>query len=94
MPQNAAAGGSTVLVVDDEPGIRSAIRMILELEGYQVLTAGTGEEALGQVARTPPRVVLLDLTMPGLDGWQTHARLKDVAPALPVVFMSAGIRAR
>ena len=46
------------------------------------------------MAATSPRVVLLDLCMPGLDGWQTHARLQQLAPALPVVFMSAGERVR
>ncbi len=83
-----------VLVVDDEPAICSAIRIILELEGYRVLTAGDGQAALAQVAAAHPRVVLLDLRMPGLDGWQTYARLQQLAPTLPVVVMSAGERLR
>jgi CheY-like chemotaxis protein len=78
----------TVLVVDDEPAVRTTLRLILELEGYTVWLASDGAQALAQVATAPPRLVLLDLQMPGLDGWQTLPRLKARAPWLPVIVVS------
>lgn len=77
-----------VLVVDDEPAIRNALRMILELEGYDVRTAGSGPQALERVEEAAPRIVLLDVQMPGMDGWQTLPRLKALIPELPVVIVS------
>ncbi len=83
-----------VLVVDDDFSIRELIAMVLADEGYEVLTAADGAEALTLVGRRPPDLVLLDLNMPVLDGWQTQARLRVEAPRLPVVIMTAGNRAR
>lgn len=81
----------SVLVVDDEPAICNALRMILELEGYAVRMASSGNQALQRVGEDPPRVVFLDVRMPGMDGWQTLPRLKALAPAVPVVVVS-GVR--
>jgi CheY-like chemotaxis protein len=81
----------SVLVVDDEPAIRTTLRLILELEGYAVRLASSGAQALEQVEATPPRVVLLDVQMTGMDGWQTLPRLKALAPELPVIMVS-GVR--
>ena len=83
-----------VLVVDDDDAIREIVQEILEDEGYHVSTAANGREALAQVAVSPPDVVLLDLNMPVLDGWQTHARLREQQLAIPVVYMTAGQRAQ
>lgn len=58
----------TVLIVDDEPTIRKMLVEMLSLEGYPAETANNGQEALDQVTRSGPRVVLLDLWMPVLDG--------------------------
>ena len=60
----------TILVVEDEPDIASFLEMALEFEGYQVKTARSGQEALSKVRQQPPDVVLLDLMLPGVDGWQ------------------------
>ncbi len=79
-----------VLVVDDDESIRELVALVLEDEGYQVATAADGAQALGQVETFHPDVVLLDLNMPVLDGWQTHGRLRQRLPQLPVVFMTAG----
>jgi len=65
-----------VLVVDDEPDIRSLMKINLEAAGYSVITAATGEEALDQVRRRPPDAMFLDLMMPGIDGWDVLAELK------------------
>ena len=85
---------SHVLVVDDNEAIREMIQQVLEVEGFRVSTAANGQEALEQIVEQPPAMVLLDLQMPVLDGWQTQARLREVRPELPVVFMTAGNRAR
>ena len=83
-----------ILVVDDDDAIREMIQDALELEGFQVSTATNGREALQRVAASPPAVVLLDLQMPVLDGWQTQAALRQQRPDIPVVFMTAGNRAK
>jgi len=78
-----------ILVVDDEPAIRDAMRMILEYEGHDVVLAGSGQEALTLVEREAPDLVFLDIKMPGLDGLETLGRLKAQNDALPVVMISA-----
>lgn len=83
-----------VLVVDDDPGIREFIRVALQGEGYRVVTAPNGLRALEAMAERPPAVVLVDLMMPVMDGWQFHARVRETNPEVPVVFMTAGARAR
>lgn len=84
---------SAVLVVDDQPDIRNVIAAILEAEGYRVATAANGREALDRLAAQPPALILLDLHMPVMTGWELHERL--VADGLPiaVVFMTAGEQA-
>ena len=77
-----------VLVVDDEPALCQALRMILALEGHCVRTAPDGVTALAEATREPPAVVLLDLVMPMMDGDQTEAALRALHPEVPVVFMS------
>jgi CheY-like chemotaxis protein len=85
----APTATATVLVVDDEPALCQVLRMILELEGHRVCTATDGVTALAEATREPPAVVLLDVQMPGMDGYQTHAALRDRLPAVPVVFMTS-----
>lgn len=83
-----------ILVVDDDPDIRTLIAAALEAEGYSVVTTSNGEEALDRIATNQPRLALLDLQMPLLTGWEVLAALREAGSALPVVFMSAGARAR
>jgi CheY-like chemotaxis protein len=80
---------STVLVVDDEPDIRMLARMILETSGYEVVEAKTGEEALDVLAATPPDLMLLDIRLPGIDGWEVLTRSRAASEPVPVVMMSA-----
>ncbi|MBW3661511.1 MAG: response regulator [Actinobacteria bacterium] len=80
-----------VLAVDDDPVIQRLLQVNLEMEGYEVELAGDGEEALAKVRAFGPAIVLLDIMMPKLDGWQVCAAMKE-DPALeniPVVFLSA-----
>lgn len=65
-----------VLVVDDEPYILRSLRMILEMEGYQVDTASDGLEALKKVSENKPHLILLDIMMPNMDGYEVAKRLK------------------
>ncbi|HEV2236291.1 MAG TPA: response regulator [Ktedonobacterales bacterium] len=69
----------TILIVDDEPAIRTMIVEVLSLEGYPVETATNGQEALQKLNDGGPRVVLLDLLMPVMDGRETLAALEQDA---------------
>lgn len=83
-----------VLVVDDDPGIREVITQALEGDGYSVATAGNGREALDRVAESRPLLVLLDLQMPIMTGWEVLSALRESKTDVPVVFMTAGYRAQ
>ena len=66
----------SILVVDDEPDVRLLIRIILEREGHQVSEAADGAEAIELTDRIDPDLILLDIRMPGVDGWEVLERLK------------------
>lgn len=83
-----------ILVVDDDVDILSVIRLTLDDEGYSVTTALNGQQGLERVRERRPAMVLLDLTMPVMNGWQFNERLREIAPEIPVVFMTAAFRAR
>lgn len=76
-----------VLVVDDEPNIRDAIAFTLKREGFRVLTAGTGPDALEQ-AKSNPDVILLDIMLPGMDGLEVLRRIRS-SSNVPVLMLSA-----
>lgn len=77
----------TVLLVEDEEGIRSLTRLFLEKKGYAVLEAQDGEEALSTVRITKPDVILLDIEMPKLDGFEVCKELRKRTKA-PIIFVS------
>ena len=76
---------TTVMVVDDDPDIQLLLRLELSAEGYEVVTADDGLEAIDRIPTVQPDVVLLDVMMPGLDGWGVLERLEDPKPAVIVV---------
>lgn len=78
----------TILVVDDEISICQSLKAILEDEGYQVLTAGSGEEALRTAAEEIPQLVLLDIWLPGMDGLETLKAIRAAHPNMLVIMMS------
>jgi two-component system OmpR family response regulator len=83
-----------VLIVDDDPSVRSMLKAVLKYKGYRVTTATDGGDALMQMSVECPDIILLDLMMPGLDGWGFMKVLKDhcAAKGMPVprvVVMSA-----
>ncbi len=82
-------------MVDDEDGIREVVTSILEVEGYQVVEACNGEEALAAVEREAPRAILLDMRMPVLDGWGFAAAYRQrPGPHAPIIVMTAAQNAR
>jgi two-component system, NtrC family, nitrogen regulation response regulator NtrX len=78
----------TVLIVDDEAGVRSALSGVLHDEGYEVETVDSGEACLDRVARAPYDVIVLDIWLPGMDGLVTLARLRERRVDAPVVMIS------
>jgi two-component system nitrogen regulation response regulator NtrX len=80
--------GEHILIVDDEPAIQSALRGVLEDEGYRVRAVGSGEAALALLAEETPDLVFLDIWMPGKDGLDTLAQIKRLRPEATVVMIS------
>ncbi|MCL4492162.1 MAG: sigma-54 dependent transcriptional regulator [Nitrospirae bacterium] len=78
----------TILIVDDEEGIRESLSGIFEDEGYNVLTASTGEDALEIAREHTPGVVLLDVWLPGMDGLETLSKLREADNDIPVIIIS------
>lgn len=77
-----------ILLVDDEPGVRSSLGAILGDEGFDVALAGTGEEGLAAAAAGSFDAILLDVWLPGMDGLETLARLRDLRDEAAVVMIS------
>ena len=79
---------STILVVDDDPKIRSLLRRSLAYEGYAILEAADGPSALAQVEEMWPDLVILDIMLPGLDGLAVCRRLREIGE-VPVLMLTA-----
>jgi two-component system response regulator MprA len=78
-----------VLIVDDDAGVRRMLARTLEAEGYAVAMAADGGSALVEIERAAPDLVLLDVSMPGLDGLGVTRRLRGKGDALPVLLLTA-----
>ena len=78
-----------ILVVDDEPAVRESLRRALRLEGYEVDLAGDGQEALESMRSNGVDAMILDVSMPRLDGLETCRRLRSEGSALPVLMLTA-----
>ncbi|WP_219836761.1 response regulator transcription factor [Paenibacillus sp. R14(2021)] len=79
---------ATLLVVDDDPHIRELIRIFLAREGFDIVEAGDGEEALAVLEHTQVLLVILDVMMPNMDGWELCRELRRAAE-LPVLMLTA-----
>lgn len=77
----------TILIVDDEPRIRDLVRMNLEMEHYSVIEASNGVEALDQLRENLPDLVMLDVMMPEMDGFETLRAIREVS-TVPVVMLT------
>ena len=77
-----------VLIVDDDPNINQLIKLYLEKEGYETDTAMRGDDALNQFKKNPPHIVLLDLMLPGMDGWQVCREIRKIS-TIPIIMLTA-----
>ena len=79
------------MVVDDEPLIVKVVKDIFKEEGYKVITALSGQECLEKLKNSSVDLILLDIMMPGMDGWDTCAKIKSVKKTekIPIVFLTA-----
>ena len=85
---------SDVLIVDDDPDLTKSVQRVLEAAGYTVRSARTGREALAAVAQKMPSVILLDMLMPDMDGWDCAMELRALyGRSVPVVIVTAAARA-
>jgi two-component system, cell cycle sensor histidine kinase and response regulator CckA len=86
----ARPGSGTILLADDEDGVRKLTAAVLEHNGHRVIQAKDGEEALGVFRRSRKRVrlVVLDLKMPKMSGWETLERIRALDPQVPVILIS------
>jgi DNA-binding response OmpR family regulator len=86
----ASGGRPAVLIVDDEPSIREFLAFVLEDEGFDVATAADGHEALQTAKARPPDIVLTDLMMPVVDGYELISGLRrEGVPVRAIIAMSA-----
>jgi excisionase family DNA binding protein len=90
------ARGPLVLVVDDDPNVRELVRVNLEMEGYSVREAGNAEEGLAAVEDDAPDLILLDVMMPQVDGWEMLRRVQDRhgVGSIPVIMFSGKVDER
>jgi DNA-binding response OmpR family regulator len=77
-----------ILVIDDEPDVALGLRLLLQRAGHEVAVARDGREGLRSFFGTPAELVLLDVSMPVMDGWETLGRLRDVTDA-PILMLTA-----
>jgi two-component system, OmpR family, response regulator MprA len=91
------ADAHRILIVDDDPETRTLLRRVLAADGYAVETAPDGRIALEMVTASPPDLLITDLIMPRLSGWSLFARVRRLAPMLPIILISGsdpGLRHR
>jgi two-component system OmpR family response regulator len=87
MPDAPAA--HRILVVDDEPNLAEVVTMALRFQGFTVETAGTGREALAAVAKFKPHLMVLDVMLPDMDGFEVAKRLGAQRVGVPIIFLTA-----
>ena len=83
-----AAASQPILVVDDDTDICHTLTKALEMEGYEVLAANSGEDAVGIVSETPCQMAFIDIKLPDIDGLETFLRLKELNPGIRTVMMT------
>ncbi len=93
-PGGAEPSGPRVLVVDDDERLRQYVRMSLEFEGYAVRDAGSAEEGLAALEEEAPDLILLDVMMPQVDGWQMLQRIQERHGSIPVIMFSGKVDQR
>ncbi|NOR83502.1 MAG: response regulator [Ardenticatenales bacterium] len=79
---------STILLIDDDPDLLTLLSMILKKEGYQVEVAEDGESGLEMAIQLQPDLILLDIMMPGVDGWEACREIRKITTA-PIIYLTA-----
>ena len=77
-----------IMVVDDDPNIRELVRLYLEKEGFEVACAERGDEAVKLFRASPPNLMLLDVMLPGMDGWQVCREVRKISN-IPIIMLTA-----
>ena len=77
-----------ILLVDDDPNIRNLVNLYLEKEGFEVMMADRGDTALQMFKTSPPNLILLDIMLPGMDGWQVCREVRKVSN-IPIIMLTA-----
>jgi FixJ family two-component response regulator len=80
--------GPIIHIVDDDKSYRTAVERLMEASGFRVVSYESGEEILARLPGHEPGCILLDLQMPGLSGLELQSRLSEIAPLLPIVFLT------
>ncbi len=80
-----------ILIVDDDKSIIEITKVVLEINGYEVLSAFDGKEAMAKVRHEIPDLIMLDLLMPKMDGWEVYNQLKEYSKTahIPIILVSA-----
>ena len=77
-----------ILLVDDDPNIRQLVNLYLQKEGFEVMMADRGDEALKMFKASPPNLILLDIMLPGMDGWQVCREVRTISN-IPIIMLTA-----
>ena len=77
-----------ILLVDDDPNIRQLVNLYLQKEGFEVMMAVRGDEALKMFKASPPNLILLDIMLPGMDGWQVCREVRKISN-IPIIMRTA-----
>jgi two-component system, OmpR family, response regulator len=89
LPMTDVPTGQRVLVVDDEPNLAEVVTMALRFQGFEVQTAASGREALAAVHRFKPHLMVLDVMLPDMEGFEVAARLGAQRAGVPIIFLTA-----
>ncbi|MEV6865960.1 response regulator transcription factor [Streptosporangium subroseum] len=80
---------NAILVVEDDPNIRDIVEVALRFHGFRVTGVETGDDALAEVDRDPPALIVLDVMLPGIDGFEVCRRIRAAGKHVPVIFLTA-----
>jgi CheY-like chemotaxis protein len=86
------SGSKKIMVVDDNEDIVFMLRSVLEKDGYQVVEAKSGEECLRKVENAQPDLILMDIMMPGIDGWEVCKKIKESELLISVPISMLSVR--
>lgn len=78
-----------VLIVDDEPDTLELVKLVLESGGFETVLAASGKEALNELEASKPDLVLLDIMMPDMDGWEVFRKIKEYNVNMPIAILTA-----